>query len=557
MRLDKVFWSKAGLTAVLLLVARAALRVPLPGLDGAALTQFAAKIWPSAGPISQAIGTPFPVKFSAFALGVCPYVAASIVLLVLSGLIPALRRLRQGTIHDHERFDRLILFITVILCLIQGYGISNYVKSTLAPTSVVLVENHTFFTLLTMATVTGGCLALVWVGHLITRHGMGNGILWLLIVPWLHKVPVGIEAQVVDWKRAGMPAGYWALMIGFTILVFIWGALLVRARRNVEAEPDPERMPNLAQWDTSRATPRIRIPIRINLVGTVPIIIALQLLSGSAASISCQQELAMSWREATWYWLVLAVIVVALTYVMSAWVLNVPDLLTRLRRWGYRLVGEGTDQDFVRRIESMMIGAIFPVAISLVVFAALPHVLLAHFRFAPEFAVLFGHLPMVLAAVGLDICSQNRCFRRIEHMPLAGSDGAEPDHCDSLVDMTPDPSKLDPDECVALVECETELDVELIRRRLLAYGCEARWEVNRIIPVTGSLGPWEICRPSVPSLVIHRRLGGGVARVRVKARSLKLAREILGDALAWREGDQFPAAVADAEPMGHATQPAR
>lgn len=494
MRFDPILWRKLSITAFLLLLFRFALSIPLPGLDVGALRMIFSEGWGQYPGLSGAVTPIIPPTFSVLALGIWPYIAGSFLALVLSGLFPALRKLREGSLGDHRTFDGLILLVTLLIAVIQSYGIGQYLSGMEDQFPVLAVSDQTLFMLLVMTTLTAGTMACIWVAHLITRHGLGNGVVLMLIVMWLARLPRGIGEQIVLWRAENRPMGHWVLLGAFTLAVFLWAVTLVRARRELTAlsTQDPPGEP-------------VRIPLRVNLTGTIPIIAAGQFLNLFYTVVGPGAAAALAWRHSVWYWIINCVLIIVLTYLISAWVLNVRGLLAILHRWGFALDVDDPDETAARRIEARLGGPILLMALTLCLFAGLPLLLSVQFGFAHEMALLYGHFPLVIAAVALDLRGTLGRYR-VARGPAEVPGGAPED------------------EWVVLTGCETELEVELIRRRLSEAGIDSDWEINRVIPITGTLAPWEVCPPSRPSLVIHRRLGGGLARVLVAESDVDRAR---------------------------------
>src|SRR5210317_423563 len=177
-------------TLGLLIVYRVGVHVPVPGIDSVALSSF----------FAQAEGTIFGIfnmfsggafeRLSVFALGIMPYISASIILQLLTVVIPHLEQLKKEGEQGRKKITQYTRYSTVVLSIIQGFGISVGLESMSSPggAPVVLIPGWAF-RLMTVITLTAGTAFIMWLGEQITERGIGNGISLIIFAGIVARLP--------------------------------------------------------------------------------------------------------------------------------------------------------------------------------------------------------------------------------------------------------------------------------------------------------------------------------------------------------------------------------
>ena len=178
-------------TLALLIVYRIGVHVPVPGIDSLALASF----------FKQAEGTIFGIvnmfsggafeKLSVFALGIMPYISASIILQLLTVVVPHLEQLKKEGEQGRKKITQYTRYGTVVLSIIQGFGISVGLESMSSPggAPVVLIPGWAF-RLMTVITLTAGTAFIMWLGEQITERGIGNGISLIIFAGIVCRLPI-------------------------------------------------------------------------------------------------------------------------------------------------------------------------------------------------------------------------------------------------------------------------------------------------------------------------------------------------------------------------------
>lgn len=181
-------------TLGLLIVYRIGVHVPVPGIDSVALASFFAKAQGTILGLFDMFSGGALERLSVFALGIMPYISASIILQLLTVVVPHLERLSKEGEQGRKKITQYTRYGTVVLSIIQGFGISVGLESMMAPGGApVVISPGWGFRLLTMITLTSGTAFIMWLGEQITERGIGNGISLIIFSGIVVRVPNAIS----------------------------------------------------------------------------------------------------------------------------------------------------------------------------------------------------------------------------------------------------------------------------------------------------------------------------------------------------------------------------
>jgi len=248
--------------------------VPMPGIDPTAM---AALYQTQSGGILDVFNT-FSggalERMSIVALGVMPYITASIVVQLAAALYPSLKALKKEGETGRKKLNQYTRYLTVLLTSVQGYFIAVGLESLGATQGIAaVVEPGLMFRIAATISLVGGTLFLMWIGEQITSRGIGNGISLIIMAGIVAAMPRGI-AQLLEGGRSGsMDATTVLAIIGLTIGLTLFICFMERAQRRVLVQY-PKRQ-------TARGTTqqeRSHLPMKINIAGVIPPIFASSLL---------------------------------------------------------------------------------------------------------------------------------------------------------------------------------------------------------------------------------------------------------------------------------------
>jgi len=247
--------------------------VPVPGIDPAAM---AALYQTQSGGILDVFNT-FSggalERFSIVALGVMPYITASIVIQLGATLYEPWKALRKEGETGRKKLNQYTRYLTVAITLVQGYLAVKGLESQSVKQSIQAVVMPGFlFEIAGTVSLVGGTLFLMWIGEQITSRGIGNGVSLIIMAGIIARLPQGI-AQLLEGSRTGSVSGLVVVgVIGLTILLVLFICFMERAQRRVLIQyPKRQTVRGMQQE-------RSHLPIKINTAGVIPPIFASSLL---------------------------------------------------------------------------------------------------------------------------------------------------------------------------------------------------------------------------------------------------------------------------------------
>ncbi len=255
-------------TIGLLIVYRLGTYIPVPGIDGAALKQFMTTAGAGIGGILNMFTGGAISRMAVFALGIMPYISASIIVQLMGTMYGPWVQLKKEGDAGRKKLNQFTRYGTVALAIFQGYGIAMSIQNgNLAHTPGL------YFTLSCVITLVGGTMFLMWLGEQITARGIGNGISLIIFVGIVAEIPVAL-AQFFSQGRSGAISP--AVIIGVLVMVVVVIAAVVfmeRALRKIHIQY-PRRQMGMKVYDGGSS----HLPIKVNPAGVIPAIFASSLL---------------------------------------------------------------------------------------------------------------------------------------------------------------------------------------------------------------------------------------------------------------------------------------
>lgn len=252
-----------------LVVYRIGTYIPMPGIDSAQLALAFEQAQTGILGLFNMFSGGAVGRLAIFALGIMPYISASIIMQLMTSVVPKFEQLKKEGEQGRKVINQYTRYGTVILAIVQAYGISVGLEA-----SGGLVENPGwFFRITAVITLTGGTMFLMWLGEQITARGIGNGISLIIFAGIVAEVP-GIISRLFELGRTGAIAT--PLLLAFIVITLATIALIVfveRAQRRLIVQYPKRQMGNrMFQGDSSH------LPLKLNTAGVIPPIFATSLL---------------------------------------------------------------------------------------------------------------------------------------------------------------------------------------------------------------------------------------------------------------------------------------
>jgi preprotein translocase subunit SecY len=260
--------SRIFFTVGLLMVYRLGTYIPVPGIDGTALREFMDNAGAGVGGILNMFTGGAISRMGIFALGIMPYISASIIIQLLATMIPALEQMKKEGDQGRKKMNQWTRYATVALATLQGYGIAMSIQAgDLAHTPGL------YFTISCVVTLVGGTMFLMWLGEQITARGIGNGTSLIIFTGIVAEIPAAL-AQFFSQGRAGVIST--PVILGVLVMVVAVIAAVVfmeRALRKIHIQY-PRRQVGMKVYDGGSS----HLPIKVNPAGVIPAIFASSLL---------------------------------------------------------------------------------------------------------------------------------------------------------------------------------------------------------------------------------------------------------------------------------------
>jgi preprotein translocase subunit SecY len=361
---------RLGYTFLLLLVYRLGCFIVVPGIDPTKLQELEAQA--STGLLSlldMFSGGAFG-NASIFALGVMPYISASIVIQLLGVMVPYFQKMQREGESGRRKMNQWTRYLTIVILLLQGPAYITNLHAQL-PADAFLVQGfgfNIFATIVLMA----GTMFVMWLGERITDRGIGNGISLIIMVGIIARLPFAVFAEAAQrFNQTNGGALMFLIEIVILFLVFIATIALVQGQRKVPVQY-AKRVVGNRQYGGVRQY----IPLKINAAGVMPIIFAqaLMMFPLLLARFDASQGLAATLSDYTgfWYNAIFAVLVIVFTYFYTAVTVNPNMMAEEMKKNGGFIPGVKPGKKTVDYLDAIMSRITLPGSFFLAIVAILP-----------------------------------------------------------------------------------------------------------------------------------------------------------------------------------------
>ncbi len=415
--------NRIGLTLLLLLVYRFGAHVTLPGIDATQLASLAGQTKSGIASILDMFTGGSFSKASIFALGIMPYISASIVVQLMGIAIPHLQKLQKDGESGRKRINQYTRWLTIIITLVQGPGYIYNLHRTLPQSAFLLGSDSFAFLFSAVIILVTGTIFAMWLGEKITDKGIGNGISLLIMVGILARLPQAF-IQEFTTRVTNNNGGPMLLVIEVIVwlLVIVACVLLVMAvrkipvqyaRRTATGDYEQDAFGGNRQW----------IPLKLNASGVMPIIFAqaIMFIPAALAGLS-QSEASQSVAGAFsnifgfWYNLVFGGLIVVFTFFYTAITVPTNKMSDDLKRSGGFIPGvrPGIEtSEFLDRIMSLIT---FPGSLYLALIAVFPAIVVSVLDVQQSWAMFYGGTSLIImVGVAIDTIQQINSYLLNKH----------------------------------------------------------------------------------------------------------------------------------------------
>ncbi len=424
-------------TLALLFVARVAAHIPLPGIDPHPLQQFFEDQTAGGGGALVGLYNMFTggalVKGAIAALGIMPYISASIIFQLMTAVVPALSRLQQEGDVGRQKLTQYTRYATVFICLVQGtlliLALENpgrlFPGYDLALYGPIVMVGKLGFLITSVIYMTAGTMLLMWLGEQITQRGIGNGVSLLITVGILADVP-GAAATTyqlffapIGVARLGLPQGIMMLVMFFLVTMGI--IMVVQGQRKIPVQYAKRVVGNKVMGGQSSF-----LPLKVNYSGVMPVIFASAILLfpqqifsqiGAAFNIKFLVEFSQNLLRGHWtYYAIYTSLIMFFSYFWVSVMFKPVQIADDLKKYGGYIPGVRPGEPTAQFLDFIMTRLTLAGSVFLTIIAVMPDFLLFELNVPQRIAIFFGGTGMLITVgVVLDTMRQVETFLLQRH----------------------------------------------------------------------------------------------------------------------------------------------
>jgi len=393
------------ITAGLLIAYRLGAHVPTPGIDGHALAQFFDQMQQGLLGMVDLFSGGNLRRLSIFALGIMPYISASIILQLLTVVVPALERLAKEGEAGRKKITQYTRYGTIVLSAIQALGIAYGLERMPTPTGATIVPYPGWgFRLLTVLTLTAGTALIMWIGEQISEKGIGNGISLIIFAGIVVRLPSAIVASYTLITTGEMKLFVFLALCALMLAVTAAVVLMQEGQRKIPVQYARRVVGRRVYGGQST-----HIPLRINTAGVIPVIFASSLILFPATLTNFMPH---PWMQAIAdalspgrfsYTVLYMALIVFFAYFYTAIVFNPVDLADNMKKYGGFIPGVRPGKKTAEYIDHVLTRITLPGALFLAVISVLPDFLIRWFNVPFYFG---GTSLLIVVGVALDTVRQ-------------------------------------------------------------------------------------------------------------------------------------------------------
>lgn len=400
-------------TLAMVVVYRLGTHIPTPGLNPQALKLFLENVRGTFFGLYDIFVGGALSRASIFALGIMPYISASIIFQLLGAVFPKIEKLQRDE-EGRKKINQWTRYLTVLLAIIQATSISVYLENQpITSAGPIIILPGLLFRFITVLTLTAGTVFVMWISELITDRGLGNGASFIIFVGCLEETPQAV-AQTYQLVRIGELSFFSLILLGIVIFAIYAGVVLItQAARKIPIQY-PKRIIGRKMYGGQSTY----IPLRINTAGVIPIIFAQSVVVFPSTlttflNIPALKVIEEIFSPGGWlYNLVFAALIIFFTYFYTSVVFNPRDLAENMQRYGGFIPGIRPGEKTAEYLDRSLTLITFPGALFLVVMALLPVYLMHIFKIPFYFG---GTTLLIIVGVALDTIQQIESHLLMRH----------------------------------------------------------------------------------------------------------------------------------------------
>jgi preprotein translocase subunit SecY len=418
---------KVFFTLGMIAIYRVGTYIPTPGIDGIKLAQFFANLAQQQGGALFGIMNMFSggaiSRLTIFALGIMPYISSSIILQLLTAVIPALERLAKEGEAGHKKIVQYTRYGTIALAVIQSFFIALWLENPARFQGLQIVQFPGWpFRILTVITLTSGTAFIMWLGEQIQEYGIGNGMSLLITAGIVSRIPTALYQLYALFspfspEKAQLDPFTLILMVVMLIAVVVAVIVVTQGQRKIPVQY-AKRVVGRKIYG-GQAT---FLPLRVNQAGVIPIIFAQSIIlfpatiAGFIPHQGFQKFAMLLTKGELIYNSIYALMIIFFSYFYTAITFNPIDISDNMKKYGGFVPGIRPGRQTAEYLDFIMTRITFPGAIFLAIIAVLPSIISSSLKIPYLVASFFGGTGLlIIVGVMLDTMKQVESHLLMRH----------------------------------------------------------------------------------------------------------------------------------------------
>ena len=413
---------RIGITLLFVAIYRFGSQIVLPGIDTAALLESSKLADQTKGGLMSLLdmfsGGAFS-NASIFALGIMPYISASIVLQLMALAVPYFQKLQREGESGRRKINQYTRYLTLAILVPQSMAYLANLESQLAGTGVIQAETGVMFYATSTIILAAGSMFILWLGERITDKGLGNGVSLIIMIGIIARFPTAIIQEFTSRMTGAAGGGVVMFIIELVLLVLVisGGVALLRGTRKI-----PVQYAKQATGGATVSGARQYLPLKVNAANVMPIIFAQAIMFIPMAIMGFNTEgtpskfVQLMYDNTSWlYNIIFAALIILFTYFYTAITINPVQMAEDMKRNNGFIPGIKPGKPTAEYIDTIMSRITLPGSLFLALIAVLP-VFARMLNMQPEFASFFGGTSLlILVGVILDTLQQIESHLLMRH----------------------------------------------------------------------------------------------------------------------------------------------
>ena len=383
--------------------------VPTPGIDPRVLADFFSQNANSLfGLYDMFVGGAFK-RVTVFALGIMPYISASIILQLMGSVFPTIHKLQKEGAEGRKKITQYTRYGTVLLAIVQAVGISVFLQSIVSPSTGLHAVSPALmgikFTIITAISLTTGTILIMWLGEQITNRGIGNGISLIIFIGIVARLPDAIIAEVQQLLAGSRNLFVELLLLAVVVAMTGFIVLMTQAMRRIPIQT-PKKVVGIKMYAGQNTV----LPLRLNMAGVIPIIFASSIITFPSMirsffpeSEAMEEMMQLFSATGPLYNGIYAILIVFFTYFYTAIVFNPIDIADNLKRSGGFIPGIRPGKNTAQYLDNVLTRITLPGSIFLAFISIVPFLIMGGFKVHFYFG---GTSVLIVVGVALDTLVQ-------------------------------------------------------------------------------------------------------------------------------------------------------